>query len=86
MLIYVCKQEQHIQHNNKKRNGNKMDMFDKAINYLENGEVGDFIFNEENGKKVEIANMCGGRYLCYDNGEVAKQTNNESIAYNFLIK
>lgn len=62
-----------------------MDMFEKAIDYLENGNVGDYIFNEDNGKKIEIADMCGGRYLCYENGEVAKQTDNESVAYNWLI-
>lgn len=39
----------------------------------------------ENGNRtVVIANMCGGRYLLFEDGEVAGQTDDAKKAHNFL--
>ena len=54
-----------------------------VINYLENGDEGNFV--ECNGRVVEITNMCGGRYLCLGNGDVSGQTNDVPTCVNFLI-
>lgn len=59
--------------------------FEQVTDFLANGEEGHFVSNHDNGRTVEITNMCGGRYLCYDGGEVAKQTDDEAVAYGFLM-
>lgn len=57
--------------------------WNEGIKYLENGERGDYL--EHEGKTIEIAEMCGGRYLAFDwNGEVCGQTNEEWRAMAFL--
>lgn len=59
-------------------------MFEKVTQYLMNGREGDFV-EREDGRRVEIANMAGGRYLCFDsNGEVARLVDDAAFAYNFL--
>lgn len=59
-------------------------MFEKVTQYLMNGREGDFVEHED-GRRVEITNMVGGRYLCFDsNGEVARQVDDAAFAYNFL--
>lgn len=59
-------------------------MFEKVTQYLMNGREGDFVEHED-GRRVEIVNMVGGRYLCFDsNGEVASLVDDAAFAYNFL--
>lgn len=58
--------------------------FEIAVSYLMNGYEGDYIEHED-GRRVEIVNMAGGRYLCIDcDGEVARLVDDAAIAYNFL--
>ena len=58
-------------------------MWNEGIAYLMNGTEGCWI--EHNGRKVEIVNMCGGRYLCYDKeGNVAGLYHEEWRAMEFL--
>lgn len=61
-----------------------MNQFERVTQALATGDEGFYVRNEENGREVEVTNMCGGRYLCYENGEVARQCDDEAIAYNFL--
>lgn len=58
-------------------------MWNKGIAYLMNGTVGCWI--EHNGRKVEIVNMCGGRYLCHDeDGNMSGLFHEEWRAMEFL--
>lgn len=61
-----------------------MTNFERVTQALATGDEGFFVWNKDNGREVEVTNMCGGRYLCYEHGEVARQTDDEAIAYNFL--
>lgn len=61
--------------------------FDLVIDMLEDAKAGFSVRNEDNGREVEVTCMTGGRYLCLDpDGEPVKQTDNASVAYNFLLK
>lgn len=63
------------------------DMFEKVTAALEEAAEGFYVFNDGNGRKVEVTNMTGGKFLCMDpDGEPVKQTDNASAAYNFLFK
>lgn len=54
-----------------------------AIEWLENGEEGDYVENE--GRTAEVVNMCGGRYLLTDeNGEVADLVDEAWRAVSYL--
>ena len=58
-------------------------MWNQGIAYLLNATEGDWI--EHNGRKVEVVDMCGGRYLCLDeNGDVAGLYSAASSAMWFL--
>ena len=50
--------------------------------FLKCGDCWDFV--EEGNRRVEIANMIGGRYLLLEDGDVAGQTDDESKAVEFL--
>lgn len=50
--------------------------------FLKAGDCWDFV--EEGNRRVEIANMVGGRYLLLEDGDVAGQTDDESEAVEFL--
>lgn len=56
-----------------------------VIHHLQDGDIGSYAENEENGRMVEVTEMCGGRYLYYENGEVAGQSNSARDAYKYLI-
>lgn len=63
------------------------DMDYDFVEVLEKAEKGFFVENEDNGRKVEVACMAGGRYLCLDpDGEPVRQTNSEAVAYLFLVR
>lgn len=34
-----------------------------VIKHLENGECGDWAWNDETGREVHVVEMCGGRYM-----------------------
>ena len=54
-----------------------------GIEFLMSGEEGDWA--ENNGKTVEVTNMCGGRYLMRDeDGEVSGLTDDIVVAMLFL--
>lgn len=58
--------------------------FGLVSDYLMSGKEGDYVEHED-GRRVEIVNMAGGRYLCFDrDGEVARQVNDVASAYKFL--
>lgn len=62
-------------------------MFDKVTLALEKAAEGFYVRNDDNGRKVEVTNMAGGKFLCLDpDGEPVEQTDNASVAYNFLFK
>lgn len=50
--------------------------------FLESGECGDWV--KEDNREVEVANMIGGRYLLWEDGDVAGQTDDVSEAVLFL--
>lgn len=50
--------------------------------FLESGECGDYV--KEGNREVEVANMVGGRYLLWEDGDVAGQTDDVSDAVLFL--
>lgn len=50
--------------------------------FLESGECGDWV--REDNREVEVANMVGGRYLLWEDGDVAGQTDDVSEAVSFL--
>lgn len=52
---------------------------------LESAGEGFYIENLDNGRCVEVTNMTGGRYLCTEHDEPVRQTDNEAIAYGFLM-
>ncbi len=54
-----------------------------GIEFLMSSEEGDWA--ENNGKTVEVTNMCGGRYLMRDeDGEVSGLTDDVVVAMLFL--
>ena len=58
---------------------------EKVVYYLENGNEGDYVENEETGVSIEITNMVGGRYLvCDKHGEPIRATDNAVIAYKYI--
>ena len=63
-----------------------MTQFEQFVKHIETADEGAFVFNPYNGRKVEVANMAGGRYLCTEHGEPCRQTDNIAIAFNFLMK
>ena len=56
--------------------------WNEGIEFLQNAEQGSWI--EYKDRKVAVENMCGGRYLCYENGEVEKLVETEAEAMLFL--
>lgn len=63
-----------------------MSQMQQTIEYLKKSEVGCYVENPNNGRRVDIENMAGGRYLCLDgNQEVMKLTGNPYVAYMYLI-
>lgn len=52
--------------------------------WLKNGSYGDWV--EENGRRITVENMAGGRYLLTEAGEVAGQTNSEQYALEWMTK
>ena len=55
---------------------------EEYMEFLRTAAVGDWA---ENGRRVvEVADMVGGRFLCYDGRDVAMQTNSEYRAVDFL--
>lgn len=57
--------------------------WNQGIEYLENGNIGWYIEND--GRIIEITEMCGGRYLAYnEQKEICGQTDEEWRAMSFL--
>lgn len=55
---------------------------EEYMEFFRTAEVGDWA---ENGRRVvEVVDMVGGRFLFYDGGEVAGQSNSEFRAVDFL--
>lgn len=64
-----------------------MTQFERVTQALATGDEGFFVRDDESGREVEVTNMAGGRYLCKDrHGEPCRQTDDEAIAYNFLMR
>lgn len=62
-----------------------MEMYFSVVEALRTGFEGYSISNKDNGRKVEVAFMAGGKYLLWDGNEVAGQTDSEDKAYKFLM-
>lgn len=61
--------------------------FEIVVKMLESNEEGFYIKNDDNGKKVSIEYMAGGKFLCIDaDGEPAKQTDDPCVAAAWLLK
>lgn len=61
--------------------------FSYVMNLLESNEEGFYIKNDDNGKKISVEYMAGGKYLCIDaDGEPAKQTDDPCVAAAWLLK
>lgn len=56
--------------------------WNSAREWLETGAEGSYAENA--GRRVEVVNMCGGRYLLYEFGEVAGLTDEIGKALVFL--
>lgn len=56
----------------------------EAVEFLTTEEVGAWVSNNEETRKVIIENMCGGKYLLIDCGEISGLTDNIIEAINFL--
>lgn len=64
-----------------------MEQIEQIAKHLEEVEVGNYIKNDDNGRSVEVVNMAGGKYLCYDgDGEVMMLTNSARKAALCLLK
>ena len=61
-----------------------MKLFEEFVRNMETADVGAYAMNLDNGRMVEVTNMCGGRYLCTEHDEPLKQTDNICVAFNFL--
>ena len=62
-----------------------LELFEMVASCLEYADTGEYIENEETGVRVEVANMCGGRYLVTGkHGEPMRQTDNLATAYKYL--
>lgn len=55
-----------------------------AAEWLTSGEEGDYVTHE--GRTAEVVNMCGGRYLLTENGEVIGLEHELVNALMFLDK
>lgn len=53
-----------------------------CVEFLSNQGVGAFV--SENNRKVEIVDMCGGRYLLFEDGEVCGVVETVLEAVRFL--
>ena len=54
----------------------------KITRYLQNAEEGQFV--EDNGRKVVVTNMDGGRYLFYNGDYIMGQADQVFYAIKFL--
>lgn len=59
--------------------------FERVTQYLESAEDGAWVSNSDNGRAIEVTGMAGGRYLCTEYDEPCRQTDDEAIAYGFLM-
>lgn len=55
----------------------------KAAKYLAS-EIGNYVVNEETGRKVERVDMVGGKYLCFDSNGNVDGFKNLSEALDYL--
>ena len=57
-------------------------MQNMAIYFLSTAPIGAFV--EDDNKYIEVVNMCGGRFLCYEDKELAGLTDDVQLAVLFM--